>query len=103
LPLPYAVLLAVAAVVGLSAGLPFAAAFTGAAATRPDSPGAAVGFVNAWASILVVAGTPLVGLTFSLPGDGRIGFVVLGILAALTSLATPAIGSGQSPFRGGPR
>jgi fucose permease len=103
LPLPYAVLVAVAAVVGLSAGLPFAAAFTGAAATRPDSPGAAVGFVNAWASIVVVAGTPLVGLTFSLPGDGRIGFVVLGILAALTSLVTPAIGSGQSPFRGGPR
>jgi uncharacterized membrane protein len=48
-----------------------------------------VGFINAWASLVIVAGSPLVGLTFSLPGDGRIGFVVLGILAALASLATP--------------
>jgi F0F1-type ATP synthase assembly protein I len=31
----------------------------------------------------------VVGLTFSLPGDGRIGFVVLGVLTALASLATP--------------
>ena len=38
---------------------------------------------------MIVAGTPLVGLTFSLPGDGRIGFVALGLLAALASLATP--------------
>jgi hypothetical protein len=38
---------------------------------------------------VIVAGSPLVGLTFSLPGDGRIGFVVLGVLAALASLATP--------------
>jgi predicted MFS family arabinose efflux permease len=77
------------AVVGLAAGLPFAMAFTGAAKARPDAPGAAVGFINAWASLAIVAGTPLVGLTFSLPGDGRIGFVVLGVLAALAALATP--------------
>jgi hypothetical protein len=38
---------------------------------------------------VIVAGTPLVGLTFSLPGDGRIGFVALGVLAALAALATP--------------
>ena len=82
-------LVAAAAIVGLAAGLPFAMAFTGAAQARPDAPGAAVGFVNAWASLVIVAGTPLVGLTFSLPGDGRIGFVVLGLLAALASLATP--------------
>jgi MFS family permease len=89
LPLPYAALVAAAAVVGLAAGVPFARAFTGAAAARPDAPGAAVGFVNAWASLVIVAGTPLVGLTFSLPGDGRIGFVALGALAALAALATP--------------
>jgi hypothetical protein len=69
--------------------VPFAKAFTGAAATRADAPGAAVGFVNAWASLVIVAGAPLVGLTFSLPGDGRIGFVVLGALTALAALATP--------------
>jgi fucose permease len=89
LPLPYAAIVAASAVVGLAAGVPFATAFTGAAAARPNAPGAAVGFVNAWASLVIVAGTPLVGLTFSLPGDGRIGFVALGICAALASLATP--------------
>jgi fucose permease len=89
LPLPYAAVVVVSGVVGLAAGVPFATAFTGAAAARPDAPGAAVGFVNAWASLVIVAGTPLVGLTFSLPGDGRIGFVALGVCAALASLATP--------------
>jgi MFS family permease len=89
LPLPIAVLVVCAAVVGLAAGVPFAKAFTGAAVARPDAPGAAVGFVNAWASLVIVAGAPLVGLTFSLPGDGRIGFVVLGVLTALAALATP--------------
>src|SRR5581483_9705663 len=89
LPLPYALLVLAAAVVGLAAGLPFAMAFTRAALARPDAPGAAVGFVNAWASLVIVAGTPLVGATFALPGDGRIGFVVLGAAAALAALATP--------------
>jgi len=89
LPLPLPALVVAAALVGLAAGTPFAMAFTGAARARPDAPGAAVGFVNMWASFAIVAGTPLVGATFSLPGDGRIGFVVLGILAALAALATP--------------
>jgi cyanate permease len=88
-PLAYPLLLLASAVVGLAAGVPFAMAFTGAARARPDAPGAAVGFVNAWASLVIVAGTPLVGLTFSLPGDGRLGFVALGALAALAALATP--------------
>ncbi|MBV8257673.1 MAG: MFS transporter, partial [Actinobacteria bacterium] len=88
-PLPPAGLVAAAVVLGLAAGVPFATAFTRAAAARPDSPGAAVGYVNGWAALTIVAGTPLVGLTFSLPGDGRIGFVVLGALAALAALATP--------------
>jgi hypothetical protein len=48
-----------------------------------------VGFVNGWAALAIVAGAPLVGLTFSLPGDGRIGFLVLGVLAALAALAVP--------------
>lgn len=89
LPLPLAALVAAAAAVGLAAGVPFAMVFTGAALARPDAPGAAVGFVNMWASLTIVAGAPLVGLTFALPGDGRIGFAVLGALAALAALATP--------------
>jgi hypothetical protein len=39
--------------------------------------------------LTVVVGTPLVGVTFALPGDGRLGFVVLGVLTMLASLATP--------------
>ncbi len=88
-PLPFPALVAAAALVGLAAGLPFATAFSGAAAARPDAPGAAVGFVNGWAALVILTGTPLVGLTFSLPGKGRLGFVVVGILWMLAALATP--------------
>ena len=88
-PLPLAGDVAATTVLGLAAGIPFAMAFSGAAHARPDAPGAAVGLVNALASFVIVVGTPLVGLTFSLPGDGRIGFVAMGVLAALAALATP--------------
>src|SRR6478736_597323 len=43
-PLPLAI--AAAAIVGLAAGVPFAAAFAGAQRLRPDAPAAAVGVVN---------------------------------------------------------
>jgi MFS family permease len=77
-----------ALLVGLGAGIPFSAAFTGAALTRPDAPAAAVAVVNSAANLVVLVGTPLVGLTFSLAGEGRIGFVVIaGLwLAALGAL-----------------
>ena len=88
-PLPLAGDVVATTVLGLAAGIPFARAFTGAAAARPDAPGTAVGFVNAMAALVIVVGTPLVGLTFSLPGDGRIGFIAMGVLAALAALATP--------------
>jgi MFS family permease len=89
LPLPLEALVAASAVVGLAAGIPFAIAFWGAAHARPDAPGAAVGFVNGWAAFAILVGTPLVGVAFSLPGDGRIGFVVVGIVWMLSALLTP--------------
>jgi len=89
LPLPAAALVAACALIGLASGVPFPMAFAGAQLDRPQAPGAAVGFVNAWAAFVIVVGAPLVGLTFSLPGDGRLGFVVAGVLAALASLLTP--------------
>jgi cyanate permease len=95
LPLPTAALVAACVVVGLTSGMPFAMAFSGAAGARPDAPGAAVGFINAWASFVIVVGAPLVGLTFSLPGDGRIGFIAVGALAALAALATPRYVAGR--------
>jgi MFS family permease len=77
-----------ALLVGLGAGIPFSPAFTGAAATRADAPAAAVGFVNTAANLVVLLGTPLVGLGFSLSGEGRLGFVALAVLwlAALAVL-----------------
>jgi MFS family permease len=76
-----------AALLGLAAGLPFAAAFTGAQAIRGDAPAAAIGFINSCATLLIVVGAPLVGLTFALPGHGRAGFVAIAVLWALACLA----------------
>jgi MFS family permease len=78
--IPLGVALAAAIVAGSAAGLPFAAVFTAAQHLRRDAPGAAVGLVNGVAVLVILAGTPLAGLTFSLPGDGRIGFAVMAAL-----------------------
>jgi MFS family permease len=77
--------------VGIGAGIPFSPAFTGAAGARPDAPAAAVGLVNTAANLVVLAGTPLVGLTFSLSGEGRLGFAALALLwlAALPVVSRP--------------
>ena len=83
-PLPLAI--AAAALVGIAAGLPFAPAFAGAQRLRPDAPAAAIGFVNMLAAVTILVGTPLLGLSFSLPGDGRIGFLVVAGLCAATAL-----------------
>jgi len=84
---PLALVAFASAVAGLAAGIPFASAFAGAARVRPDAPGAAVGLVNMVAAVTILVGTPLLGLTFSLPGDGRIGFVIVGALWASAALA----------------
>ena len=73
-PLPLAI--AGAAIVGLASGVPFAAAFAGAQRLRPDAPASAIALVNLAATIVILVGTPLLGLAFSLPGDGRVGFAV---------------------------
>ena len=82
-PLPFVVV--AAALAGFAAGIPFAPSFAGAARLRPDAPGAAVGAVNMVAAIVILVGTPLVGLTFSLPGGGRVGFLVVAALWAATA------------------
>jgi predicted MFS family arabinose efflux permease len=78
-----------ATVVGLAAGVPFAVAFTAAARTRPEAPATAVGFVNGAAALVIVVGTPLLGLSFSAPGDGRIGFLVVAALWGSALLVLP--------------
>ncbi|MDH4178713.1 MAG: hypothetical protein OEV72_14165, partial [Thermoleophilia bacterium] len=94
-----------AALIGIAAGIPFAPAFLGAAATRPDAPAAAIGYVNGVGNFAAVVGTPLLGIGFALPGDGRLGFLLvavlwLGALALLPDARDLGVG-GVSPA--GPR
>jgi hypothetical protein len=73
----------------LGAGISFSAVFTGAAASHPDAPAASVGLVNSIANLFVLVGVPMVGLTFSLPGRGRIGFAVIAGLWLIALVLLP--------------
>jgi MFS family permease len=87
---PYGVAVLGAALVGVCAGIPFAPAFAGAALRRREAPGTAVGLVNALGNAVVVVGAPLLGLAFSLPWDGRIGFLAVAGLWLLALRAIPS-------------
>lgn len=100
---PFALAVVGAVVVGLAAGIPFAPSFSGAARVRPDAPGAAVGFVNMIAAVTILVGTPLLGLTFSLPGNGRIGFAAVVALCLATVLVRPGDVPGNVRRPPGPR
>jgi MFS family permease len=84
-PLPVSAL--AAAVLGLATGIPFAPVFSAAQRVRPDAPAAAVALSNGVAVLAIIVGTPLAGLAFGLPGDGRIAFVAIGAAAAAALLA----------------
>ena len=86
LPLPIGLLTVGALVLGLGAGLPFAVIFTGAQHLRLDAPGAAVGLVNAISIVVVLVATPVAGLAFDLPGDGRLAFAGVATCAAAALL-----------------
>ncbi len=79
-----------AILIGLAAGIPFAPAFTGAARLRPDAQAAAVGVVNGAACLVILVGTPLLGLSFSLPGGGRLGFAAVACLWIVALLVLPS-------------
>lgn len=84
---PFALSALGALVLGLSAGLPFAVLFAAAQRVRPDAPAAAIALVNACAILTILVGTPLAGLTFELPSDGRLAFAAIAALSALAALA----------------
>jgi MFS family permease len=86
-PLP--VLIVAAAVIGVAGGIPFGPAFYGAGRAFPQSAGAAVGVVNTFAGFLIVIGTPLMALTFTLEGEGRLGFFVTAALWLSVALFVP--------------
>ena len=93
---PRALVVAGSALAGLAAGIPFAAAFTGAQRARPDAPAAAIGVVNGTATLAIVAGTPLLGLLFSIGEGGRLGFLTAAALI-LASAAVAARRAGDAP------
>ncbi len=83
---PYALSTGAAFLIGVSAGFPFAVIFAAAQRIRPDAPGAAVAFVNSFGVLTILVGTPIAGLAFDLPGDGRAAFAVIAVLAAAALL-----------------
>jgi MFS family permease len=86
---PTGVTVTAAIAVGLGAGLAFAPVMISVVRIRPDAPGAAVGAVNMWGNVVVLTATPLLGLTFGLPGEGRLGFIAVAVLWAAALLALP--------------
>lgn len=69
-----------ALLLGVAAGIPFAPLFSAAAHVRPEAPAAAVALVNMASNVVIVVGIPLLGASFALPGDGRIGFLAVAAL-----------------------
>lgn len=84
---PYSVSALGTLLLGLGAGLPFAAIFAAAQRLRPDAPAAAVALVNACAVLVILVGTPLAGLAFVGGSDGRAAFAAVAALAVAALLA----------------
>jgi nitrate/nitrite transporter NarK len=80
-----------ALMLGLAAGIPFAACFAAATRTRPDAPAVAAAMVNMSGNLVIVVCTPLLGLAFSLPGDGRIGFAAVAAIWLATLALLPLV------------
>lgn len=83
--------------IGLSAGLPFAAVFNSAANARPDAPAVAIAAASAPAVAWVFIATPLVGATFAGSTTGRAGVLAVAVawgLATLLVPTTPAFAAG---------
>ena len=78
-----------ALLLGLGAGLPFSVIFAAAQRLRPEAPGVAVATVNGIAVLTILVGTPVAGLAFDLPGDGRLAFAGLALGAAAALAAVP--------------
>jgi hypothetical protein len=86
---PLALMVVAATAIGIAGGTPFGPIMFGATRVYPEAPGAAIGAMNVYPAAAIVAVTPLVGLTFDLPGDGRAGFIALAALWALAACAIP--------------
>jgi nitrate/nitrite transporter NarK len=80
-----------ALLLGFAAGIPFASVFAAATRTRPDAPAVAAAMVNMSGNLIIVVCTPLLGLAFSLPGDGRVGFAAVAAIWLATLALLPLV------------
>jgi hypothetical protein len=55
-----------------------------------ETAGVALAAMNSYSLTAIIAATPLLGLTFSLPGSGRIGFVVAAGVCLMALAVVPA-------------
>lgn len=78
-----------AVLVGVAAGIPFGPCVAGLGRTFPRAPGTAFGAMNFYVQVMIMLGTPLMGLTFSLPGDGLLGFVAAAAFWLFAAVVTP--------------
>lgn len=79
-----------AVMVGLAAGIPFGPIVAGLGRTFRAAPGAAFAAMNFYGLMVIILGTPLMGVTFSLPGDGLIGFAAVALFWLLAALVMPS-------------
>jgi MFS family permease len=86
---PLAAMVLAAIAIGIAGGTPFGPIMFAATRVYPEAPGAAVGAMNVYPAAAIVLVTPLIGLTFGLPGDGRVGFIVLAALWAVAAWTAP--------------
>jgi MFS family permease len=76
--------------VGIGGGLPFGIVMSYAGRGPRETAGMALAAMNTYALVAIIAATPVLGLTFSLPGSGRIGFAVAAAVCLLALTVVPA-------------
>jgi nitrate/nitrite transporter NarK len=79
------------ALLGIGAGLPYAAAFNRAAALYPGRAGAAMGFVNMLGIVMILAAPPLIGQMVDRSGSFQVSFLALGAFTLAVLGTTLAI------------
>lgn len=89
-PRPLSVAALTASVFGIASGAPFGTIFDGVLRTRPDAPGVAIGVMNMPTMVTIMLGTSLFGLTFSMPGEGRLGVVAIAVALVLAVFTVPS-------------
>lgn len=73
---------------GVMSGLPFAGIFNAARENCPTNPGVAMGFVNTWGAVAVMAFPPIIGRLVDVSGTFVSGFYLLAVVTLLSGLCS---------------